>query len=215
MDLMDMLKGAMDEKFIGQLSEKIGEDPKQTEEGMESAFAAILGGLTRNVAQPEGANALLSVLDRDHDGSIFNDLTGFVLGDKKPENPSMLNGSGILNHVLGGNAGNIIESISKHTGMDQSKILQLLISAAPMVLGMLGKMKNQGQTQESQGTAEGAQSSSQGGILDLILNSSRKAEAQNENHSILGKLLDRNGDGSIMDDILKGGTSILGGLFKK
>jgi len=35
----------------------------------------------------------------------------------------------------------------------------------------------------------------------------------NDNHSMLGSLLDSDGDGSVTDDLAKLGGSLLGGLF--
>jgi len=144
MDLMEMLQGQFSKTLVDQLSRQIGgASPKQTNKAIELAVPAIMNALSRNVASPEGAQGLAGALDRDHDGSILDDVFGFLSGSKQAANPSMLNGSGILSHVLGGNQNNIIGMIAKMTGMDQSKAGSLLVTLAPMILGVLGKQKKE------------------------------------------------------------------------
>jgi len=92
--------------------------------------------MTKNTQTPEGADGLLSALDRDHDGSIFDDIIGFF-GDDKNENA----GAGILSHVLGNNQEPVAESLGAKTGMSSGQIMQMMKYAAPMVLGMLGKQR--------------------------------------------------------------------------
>ena len=42
----------------------------------------ILAGLARNAAQPEGADPLHGAVQRDHDGSLLDDLGGFLGGGR-------------------------------------------------------------------------------------------------------------------------------------
>ena len=58
-------------------------------------MSAILGAMANNASKPGGADSLLGALQKDHDGSILDNLGGF-LGQ-----PNTDDGNGILGHVFG------------------------------------------------------------------------------------------------------------------
>jgi hypothetical protein len=45
-----------------------------------------LASLNKNTGTQGGLNAFVSALDRDHDGSIMNDIMGFITGNRQPAN---------------------------------------------------------------------------------------------------------------------------------
>jgi hypothetical protein len=204
MDILQLLQSQMGGDVLKQLSGQVGASEEQTSSALNGAVSALLTGLSKNIQTPEGANGLLGALDRDHDGSIFDDIQGFLGGNAQAANPAAANGMGILKHVLGGNQGNIAEAIAKMSGLDSSKAGSLLTMVAPLVLGALGK-------------AKAAQPQGQGSnILDLITKTQQTQTQQSPVGGIFEKLLDRDGDGQVMDDLLSmGAKSLLGGLFKK
>jgi hypothetical protein len=205
MDLLQLLQSQIGGDVLKQLSGQVGANEEQTGAAVNGAFSALLNGLSKNIQTPEGASGLLGALDRDHDGSILNDLTGFLSGSAQSSNASSLNGAGILNHVLGNSQGNIIETIAKMSGLDSSKSGQILTMLAPILMGALGKIK---QAQPQQQTAGG-------GLLDLITKTQQSHNQQSQAGGIFEKLLDKDGDGQVMDDLLSmGAKSLLGGLFK-
>ncbi|MCB0658599.1 MAG: DUF937 domain-containing protein [Saprospiraceae bacterium] len=197
MNITDLLQGNLPEGLLETISNQIGgADTQQTQVAAHSAMSAITSALARNASTPSGANALVSALDRDHDGSILNDLAGFLTGSRQPDNSAMLNGSGILNHVLGNRQSNVIDMIAKMSGLDQSKAGSLLTMLAPLVMGALGKARNQ------QGLGVGALSS-------LLQNSVQSEAKQNNQVSLINRFLDQDGDGSIMDDLANIGMRFL------
>ncbi len=203
MDIIQLLQGQLGEGVINQLAGQVGESQETTQAAANGIFSALLNGINNNIAQEGGGNALLNALDRDHDGSILNNIGDLFSGTVQTANPATLNAGGILQHVLGGNQSNVADTISKMTGMDSGKTMQLLITLAPMVMGMLGKIK-------SEPNVGG------GGLLDLITKTTQTNNQQNPNAGIFERLLDKNGDGSVMDDLLSmGAKSLLGGFFKK
>lgn len=203
MDLMELLQDQLSGGLMDQLTNQVGAEKEQTMAATTGAISALLNGLSKNVSQPEGAQGLLSALERDHDGSILDNLSGFLGGSVQPQNANMLNGAGILGHILGGSQNSVVDTIAKMSGLDKSKTGQLLITLAPVLLGMLGKLKNQ----ENVGG---------GGLIDLITKTQQNHNQQSAAGGIFQRLLDRDGDGEIMDDLLSmGSQSLLGGLFKK
>ena len=88
-----------------------------------------------NTAKPSGAQALDSALAKDHDGSIFDNLGGFL--DGAASGP----GAGILGHVLGGSRPQVEQKIAETSGLSLDKVAPLLITVAPLVMGALGKLR--------------------------------------------------------------------------
>jgi hypothetical protein len=207
MDITDLLQGPMKDIIINQVGQQLGlGNSEQTNTAVDGVLATIMNAVAKNASTPEGAGGLMSALDRDHDGSILNDLGGFLSGAVQPENPQTANGAGILKHLLGEKQETAAETIAKSSGIDTGKILSMMATLAPIVLGFLGKAK-QSMPQEQQQQPGG-------GLLDFIQGATKTVNQQPTNQSIFSKLLDRDGDGSMIDDVAEMGVkSIFGKLF--
>lgn len=206
MDISDLLQGPMKNVILNQLGSQLGlGDEKQTNAAIDGIFGTLLNGIMKNASTPEGQKSLETALAKDHSGGIFDDLTGFLTGSNTPQNPATNNGAGILKHILGDQQENTVESISKASGIDTAKIMKMMVTLAPIVLGMLSKTKAQPQPQQSSG-----------GILDIIKGATQTVNQQSTTQSVFNKILDKNGDGNIIDDITSMGVkSIFGKLFGK
>ncbi len=198
--LIDLLKSQLSGNVLDQLSNQIGEDKEKTEVATSGIISMLTAALAKNAASPDGASSLASALDNDHDGSILDNI-GDLLGGNMNNNRAA-NGAGILKHVLGGKQGNAIDAISKMSGLSGDKTGNLMTMLAPIVLGMLGKQKRQNNMDQS-------------GLSDMLSRSVKSATNQRQEMGLLGKLLDRDGDGSVMDDIAGMGMNVLGNLFRK
>jgi len=199
MDLIDLLQSQLSGNVLDQLSNQIGGEKEQTEVATSGIISMLTAALAKNAASPDGASALANALDTDHDGSILDNI-GDLLGGNLTNNRAA-NGAGILKHVLGGNQGNAIDAISKMSGLAGDKTGNLMTMLAPIVLGMLGKQKRQNNMDQS-------------GLSDMLSRSVKSATNQRQEMGLLGKLLDRDGDGSVMDDIAGMGMKTLGNLFR-
>ncbi len=196
MNVIEMLQGQLDDNLIQQLTKQIGaESTEQTEAAASGIISTLVAGLNKNASTPDGASSLVSALDRDHDGSILDDVAGFLLGSKSPANPNTLNGSGILEHILGNKQSNVMDMIGKATGLDGAQITKLMISLAPMVLAALGKARSQ----EGVGIEN---------IGDLLSGSVKSQVNQKQEMGLLTRFLDADGDGSVMDDIANMGMKL-------
>ena len=142
MDLMSLLQGQLTPEVIGQLSQQTGASPTQTATAAEGVFSTLLGGLAKNAAGG-GAEGILGALDRDHDGSVLNDVMGMITGNGGGGNAAALNGAGILGHILGGQQQGAAQVISQASGVQQSGVADLMIKLAPMVMGVLAQQKQQ------------------------------------------------------------------------
>jgi len=202
-DLFDMLQSQMGDSLVGALTSQLGgANQQQTANGVQGAASILMSALAKNAQNPKSASALGAALDRDHDGSILDDLAGFINGSSSVNNTRAGNGAGILGHILGAQQGNAIESLTKMSGLNQSQSTSLLTKLAPIVLGMLGKQK------KSQGL-------DMSGLGSILTNSASTARKQTPKADLLTSFLDRDGDGSVKDDAARIGFSLLKNLFKR
>ncbi len=202
-NLFDLLHGQMDENVIDQLSNRIGgADRAQTATAAQGIVSTLLSGLAKNASTPEGAASLNNALERDHDGGLLSNLMGLIGGQVAPEQSRAANGSGILNHILGDRQGGAIDMISKMSGLDSGKTGDLMTTLAPMVMSLLGQQKRQ-------------QGLDGEGIAGLLTNSvGQQRDAGNPLMNMATRFLDKDGDGSIMDDVAgMVGKSLLSNLF--
>ena len=144
MNTDDILQGQLDDQTIDHLSDQIGTEQKEkTKTAAKGAIATILSGLNRNAQKPGGINALLAAIDRDHDGNILEDIPAFLFGRRQVQNPKTTDGEGILDHVLGNRKEEVKENMSRTTGLNIGQIGRLLVTLAPLVMGALGRMRQQ------------------------------------------------------------------------
>lgn len=203
-NLMNLLQGSLSEGMIDQLSQQIGGADKQKTAAAASGIVnTLMGALAKNAESREGAQSLNNALERDHDGSILNDVIGMLSGQQvQAQNPSMLNGSAILKHVLGNKQGGAVQMISQLSGLDSDKTGSLMTMLAPVVMGALGKTKRE-------------QGLDMAGIASLLSGtvSAERANTNNPAIDMAMKFLDSDGDGSVVDDVASIGMKMLGGLF--
>lgn len=122
---------------IDQISNKIGANKAQTQEALTAALPALLSAMKNNTTNKEGANGLISALDRDHDGSILDDIGGFI------SNYQNGSGEGILKHTLGNNLTQVEQGLSAKTSLDHGQTHEIFKMIAPIVMGYLGKQRKQ------------------------------------------------------------------------
>lgn len=196
--IVDLVTSQLGPDGIRTLGDRFGLDPATTQRTIAAAVPLLTGGLSRNAAQPQGAAALHQAVTRDHDGSILDNLGGFL-----SQGDTGLGGA-ILGHVFGNRQGNAADGLAKTAGVDAGTAGQILMMLAPLILGALGKLTRQ-------------RGLDTGGLTDVLNNSHAQAQAQAPSGmgAILGGLLDQNNDGSVMDDITRMGGGMLGDLFGK
>ncbi len=179
-ELNQLLEGRTDE--IGQ---RIGADGGQTRSAIQAAVPALLSALSANAGQGSG---MRQALERDHDGSILDDIGGYLGGSAKL-GPRTTNGAGILEHTLGDRQPEVQQALSAKSGLDIGSIGSLLALLAPIVMGMLGKRG--GASGGSGGGLGGSGGSGASGLDDIgdLLNR-EKTDARSKNPEI-GDILDQ------------------------
>jgi hypothetical protein len=200
---MDFLNQVM-EQFSGPalstLSQQLGADEGQTQAALSAALPVLMGAMSKVASHEQGAAALQQLVQQD-DGSIMDNLMGF-LGSKD-------NGMGpqLIESFLGSRQADVQSGISQASGLNMDQVGGLLQNIAPVVIGMLGRM-NQGQVQQGQGGID------IGSLVSMFTQQSRGMGQQGGDSGIAGMVssfLDRDGDGSAIDDV----AGMLGGLLRR
>jgi hypothetical protein len=165
------------------IAQRFGISETTANAAVQIGVPLILAALARKASQPQEAENLHQAVANDHDGSIFDNLMGYL------QNPQSGNGAGILGHVFGSQQPAIENNLAQATGLDQSSAGGLLETLAPLVMGSLGKAQ-----QENGLDANG---------LSNLLNSQQQEAQANapDAMSMLSSMLDQNKDGSSMDDL--------------
>ena len=190
---LEALLGLLQGQDLGQLAEQVGGNEGQVKNGVMAALPAMLTALSKNTGTEKGAQELNNALETKHDGSILNNLSGYL------SNPDLKDGAGILNHLFGSQTSNVANAVSQSSGLDINGSMKMLQMLAPVLMGMLGQQKKQNNLD-----AEGI------GNLTSMLASNFGSEAGASGIiDVVTNLLDANKDGNVMDDIM----GMVGKLF--
>jgi len=229
-ELMQSVMSMLDEDRVNAMARQIGASPQQTENAIQAALPLLVAQMARNSAQPQGAQALHSALERDHAGVDVGGLLGAVLGGgggsagtggllgnvlgsvlggdvgagSRPTSQAggdaISNGMAILGHVFGQKQQRVARGVGQLGGMNGQQSSQLLAMLAPIVMAVLSKMM--------QGRGGGAQAL--GGLLG---GENQRVQQNPGTGSVVKALLDRDGDGDVdLSDLMQGGQ-LLGGLL--
>ena len=197
-DLLGQQKGA---EAVDQISQNVGANQSAVQSAIQTALPMLINGLANNASTPEGAQSLNKALEQDHHGGILDNLGGLGNmifgggeGERQPP-PKQADAGGILGHILGNNQGQVAQQVSKNSSLDIGQVSQILMFLAPIVMGYLGKRKQQ----QNLGPDE----------LSGYLGEQQQQIQASPQGGLLGNLLDRDGDGSSMDDIASMAMSYL------
>lgn len=183
---LEALLGLLQGQDLGQLAEQVGGNEGQVKNGVMAALPAMLTALSKNTGTEKGAQKLNNALEKKHDGSILDNLSGYL------SNPDLKDGAGILNHLFGSQTSNVANAVSQSSGLDTNGSMKMLQMLAPVLMGMLGQQKKQNNLD-----AKGL------GNLTSMLASNFGSEAGASGiMDVVTNLLDANKDGNVMDDIM-------------
>lgn len=196
--LQDLLGQQEGTEAVDQISQNVGAEPSAVNTAIQAALPMILGGLANNAATPQGAESLNTALEQDHDGSILGNLGGLggmIFGGQDAAPPRQADAGGILGHILGTNQAPVVQEVSNQSGLGGGQVAQILMMLAPIVMGYLGRQKQQ----------QGVGADGLGGLLGGLLGGQQAAAAPqssgNPMMDMASSYLDKDGDGSSMDDI--------------
>ncbi len=204
--IADILTQTLQGDTLAGISRAVGAPEDQTRDAALAALPLLLGQMQQNASTPDGAQALAGALDRDHDGGLLDNLGplmgmlgGAAAGAGAPGvNPRAINGAGILGHIFGGRQPQVEEGVARASGLDRNQVMRLLMMLAPIVMAALARQRRA--TAPADAPASGGGFGGLAEILGQATNSTRAA-APGGLMGALSGLLDRDGDGSVMDDL--------------
>lgn len=205
--ILDLLNSDLGKTIISGVANSTGQDTNKTNSVLTMALPVLMKAMQRNASTPEGAEGLMGALSNKHDGSILDNLGDLFKGGVDAD--VVQDGGNILGHILGNKQQGVEQVISQKSGIDAGSVANILKTAAPILMGILGK-----QTRQNGVNSSGDLGSLLGGLLG--------GSSTEKEQSFLEKILDADGDGSIIDDVAgmvlggskqKSGGGLLGGLL--
>jgi hypothetical protein len=184
MSILDAILNAQDGAAVRQLGSQVGLAPEQTTAALSALVPALAAGFQRNLQSQDGLESLTSALSSGNHGQYIDNPAS--LGD----HAAVTDGNGILGHLLGSKdvSREVANRAAAQTGLSPDILKRLLPLAATLMMGAFSKHSS------NSSSVAGARAGSGGGIA-----------------AMLTPLLDRNRDGSIVDDV----TSMIGRLAKR
>jgi len=172
---------------IESIARELGMSTQQATTGAEALLPAILGGFQRSAQAQGGAGGL---------GDLLGQLGGGGLLDQvlSPQPTDVRQGDAVLGQIFGSRdvSRTVAQSASAQSGLDPSLLKKMLPLLAMVVGGLLAR---RGDAADNTGAGGGL-----GGILGSVLGGGQSSAGALGG---LGSLLDANGDGNALDDILR------------
>ncbi|AZA62278.1 DUF937 domain-containing protein [Chryseobacterium indoltheticum] len=216
MSLIDLLTGNTGNQVAEKAETKFGISKNQIIALLAVATPLVISYLRNKSQDNKEAEALNSALEKDHDGSILDDTSQLEARQNE--------GGSILSHIFGNEKSTVENQLSQNTGISIDKIGPILAMLAPVIMGYIGKEKQQnnvgagglgdllgGILGGAQTQAQQQQSNPLNDILGSVLGGGQSQSSGNPLNDILGSVL---GGGGQQKQQQSGGLGdILGGLF--
>lgn len=202
LNLFDMIQKA---GGLNQVAGQFGLDESQAQGAVKALLPAISGGLKRNAGQPGGLEALMGALNSGQHQKYIEEPETL----RRPE--TVADGNAILGHLLGSKdmSRKVASQASQRSGVDDGILKQMLPVVAAMAMGSLSKQSKEPNIAASLmgalsggGQAQGGASGLMGMVGSLLGGGRKQQQQAGPNLGMLGSLLDADGDGNPMDDIM-------------
>ena len=192
MNIVETILNSQGGQTAQNLAKQFGLNPQQVTSAIQTAVPQLVNGIKTQVQQ-NGVQGLLGALSSgQHTQYLQNAASAF-------SSTGLADGQKILSKMLGDPAAvqNLIAQVGAKTGIDTSKLQQLIPAVAGMVMGTLGKAQG-----AASGVAGAAMQSPLGQMAGGLLNKLGSAGGGQGAGAGLMSLLDANKDGSIADDVM-------------
>jgi len=173
MDLLKTLLDAANSNELKSLGNQFGIDSSSLSKVLGDVVPALGQGVQKNAQAPGGLESLVGALQKGDHQRYLNDFSAVSSQD------GIADGNNILGHVLGSKdaSRNVAAQAAQKSGVSPDVIKQMLPMIATMVMGTLSQQNKSGAKETAQGDSSG--------LGDM-----------------LSSMLDSDGDGSAVDDVL-------------
>jgi hypothetical protein len=173
------------------MARELGVSEKQAASGAEVLIPAILGGFKKQAqAQPSGLEGLGSLLGQLGGGSLLDNVLA-------PQATDVDRGNDVLGQIFGSKevSRTVAQNAASRSGLDPALLKKMLPMLAMLVAGYMAKQAG-GATQQPAQPSGGL-----GGLLGGLLGG-RGSAATTPGAGGLASMLDMDGDGNALDDVL-------------
>ena len=190
------------------IARELGVDETQARTGASALIPAILGGFKKQAkSQPAGLEGLAGMLGGLGGGGLMDEVLA-------PKPTNVAPGNDILGQIFGSKdvSRTVAQTASSRTGLDPALLKKMLPVLAMLVAGYMAKSargKTSGGTPTGQPELSGRREGTGGGGLGDLLGGvlggnpgAGSAQAPTRGGGGLASMLDLDGDGNPLDDIL-------------
>jgi hypothetical protein len=195
MQIMDIL-GQMG--GLQSMAQELGVDESQAASGAAALIPAIIGGFKKQAqSQPTGLEGLGGLLGQLGGGGLLDNVLA-------PERTDVSQGNNVLGQIFGSKdvSRTVAQNAAAQSGLDPALLKKMLPMLAMLVAGFMAKQGGNAGAQF--GSSDGGLAGGLGGLLGGLLGGQGASSAsQGSATSGLASMLDLNGNGNPLDDILE------------
>ena len=178
---------------IQSMARELGVNESQAASGAAALLPAILGGFKKQAqAQPTGLEGLGGLLGQLGGGGLLDDVLS-------PQPTDVSRGNNVLGQIFGSKdvSRTVAQNAASRSGLDAGLLKKMLPMLAMAVAGYMAKQQGGGAARQA-APAGGGLGALLGGLLGGQTGGGRAAAGGG-----LASMLDMNGDGNPLDDILQ------------
>lgn len=187
MNILEALLNAQGGGAVKQLGQQFGLEGDQATAALSALVPALAAGLARNATQEGGLAGLTAALSGGRHTQYLDDLGSLTRAE------TVADGNGILGHILGSKDASrqVAAQAALSSGIGPELLKQMLPVVAAMMMGAMAKNAGGGAVNAGLGAPATRMG---GGLLDMLT-----------------PMLDRDRDGSVVDDVAGMLGKFLGG----
>jgi len=179
------------------IARELGVSETQAASAAEALAPAILGGFKKQAqAQPAGLDGLGSLLGQLGGSGLLDQVLG-------PQPTDVSRGNDVLGQIFGSKdvSRAVAQNAASQSGLDPSLLRKMLPMLAMLVTGYMAKQRAAGDGTAQLSPPDGGFGGGLGGLLGGLLGG--QGGGQGGAAPGLASMLDMNGDGNPLDDILR------------
>lgn len=181
------------------VARELGVSETQAASGAEALLPAILGGFKKQAqAQPTGVEGLGGLLGQLGGGGLLDQVLA-------PQPTDVSQGNNVLGQIFGSKdvSRAVAQNAAAQSGLDPNVLKKMLPMLAMLVAGFMAKQQDTSASGVPAAPAGGGLGGLLGGLLGGGGMGAGSGAMPGGTSSGLGSLLDLNGDGNPLDDILR------------
>jgi len=156
--ILDLVQQHLGPQEVAQIGQQLGTDPAATQQAIDAALPALVGGMASTAQSPQGAGELTSLMGAH--GGVLGNIGSAISGGGA-------GGGGILGSILGHHQPAVESGVQQASGIGSDKTKKLLMILAPIVLSALARRAGSagGAAAPSGSTGGGGLGGALGGVL--------------------------------------------------